>query len=104
MELQVGLGDLQNQKEHLTTFLQTHLKIVVSQDEDKLTVPSEKVSVQELQHVVTKFVYHQNLNSTHWVSVDGSTVKINRFKGADKKKEKSKKESPHQTAPQSWGL
>jgi len=64
----------------------------------------EEVSAQELQHVVTKFVYHKNLNGTHWVSIEGSTVKINRFKGIDKKKEKHEKEPPHQTAAQSWGL
>ena len=103
MELQVDLGDLQNEKENLSNFLQLHLKVAVSHFEDKLKVDSEKVSVQELQHVVTKFVYHRDLNGTHWVSVEGSTVKINRFKVIEKK-EKTKKESPHQTAAQSWGL
>jgi len=91
-------------KEKLTSFLQLHLKVTVSQFKDKLRVDSEKVSAHELQHIVTKFVYHQNLNSTHWVSIEGSTVKINRFKGVDNKKEKHKKEPPHQTAAQSWGL
>ncbi len=102
-ELKVDLGDLQNEKENLTSFLQLHLKVSVSQDEDKLRVASEKVSVQELQHVVNKFVYHQDLNGTHWVSVEGSTVKINRFRAIEKKK-KHEKEPPHQTAAQSWGL
>jgi hypothetical protein len=102
-ELKVDLGDLQSEKENLTSFLQLHLKVSVSQVEDKLRVDSEKVSVQELQHVVNKFVYHRDLNGTHWVSVEGSTVKINRFKPI-KKKGKTKKEPPHQTAAQSWGL
>jgi hypothetical protein len=91
--LKVDLGDLQNEKENLTSFLQTHLKISITQVEDNLMVNSEKVPVQELQHALTKFVYHRNLNSTHWVSVEGTTVKINRFKG-EKKKEKDKKEPP----------
>ena len=103
MELKVDLGDLQNEKENLTSFLQLHLKMVVSQVEDKVMVNSEKVSVQELEHVVNKFVYHRNLNGTHWVSVEGATVKINRFKVIEKK-EKPEKEPPHQTATQSWGL
>jgi hypothetical protein len=103
MELQVDLGDLQNEKENLTSFLQLHLKVSVSQVEDKLRLDSENVSVQELQHVVNKFVYHRDLNGTHWVSVEGSTVKINRFKGIEKE-EKHDKEPPHQTATQSWGL
>ncbi len=103
-ELQVDLGDLQNEKERLTSFLQLHLKVSVSQVEDKLSVDSEKVSAEELQHVVTKFVYHRDLNGTHWVSIEGATVKINRFKGIYKKKGKHEKEPQHQTAAQSWGL
>jgi len=80
MELKVDLGDLQDEKENLTSFLQLHLKVSVFHVEDKLRVDSEKVSVQELEHVVNKFVYHRDLNNTHWVSVEGATVKINRFK------------------------
>jgi hypothetical protein len=104
MGLQVDVGDLQNEKEQLSSFLQLHLKVSVASVQDKLTVDSEKLTAQELQHVVTKFIYHRNLNSTHWTSIEGTTVKINRFKGTDKKKEKDKKEPPHQTAAQSWGL
>jgi hypothetical protein len=103
MELKVDLGDLQNEKENLISFLQLHLKAPVSQVEDKVTVNSEKISVQELEHVVNKFVYHRDLNGTHWVSVEGATVKINRFNVIEKK-EKNEKEPPHQTAAQSWGL
>ncbi len=104
MELRVDLGDLQSEKERLSSFLQLKLKVNVVPVGDKLSVKSEKLYAQELQRVVTKFVYHRNLNSTHWVSVEGSTVKINRFKGAAKKKEKGKKDTLHQTAIQSWGL
>ena len=104
MDLQVDLGDLQNEKENLANFLQLHLKVSVSQKGNKLRVNSEKVSLPELRHIVNKFVYHRDLNVTHWVSVEGSTVKINRFKDTNKKKEKTEKEPPHQTAAQSWGL
>jgi hypothetical protein len=52
-ELQGDLGDLQKEKENLTSCLLLHLRVSVSQVEDKLRVDSEKVSVQELQHVVT---------------------------------------------------
>ena len=102
-ELQVDLGDLQNEKEKLTIFLQLHLKVSVSQVEDKLKIDSETVTLQELQHVVNKFVYHRDLNNTHWVSVEGTTVKINRLNIIEKK-ENPEKEPPHQTAAQSWGL
>jgi hypothetical protein len=102
-ELQVDLGDLRNEKENLTSFLQLQLKVPVSQVEDRVTVNSEKVSVVELEHVINKFVYHRDLNLTHWVSVEGTTVKNNMFKVTEKKK-KQEKEPPHQTAAQSWGL
>ena len=104
MELRVDLGDLQSEKERLSSFLQLKLKVNVVPVGDELSVKSEKLYAQELQRVVTKFVYHRSLNSTHWVSIEGSTVKINRFKGATKKKEKHKKDTLHQTAIQSWGL
>jgi hypothetical protein len=104
IELQVDLGDLQNEKKHLSSFLQSNLKVSVVPVENKLTVNSEKLSTQELQRVVTKFVYHRNFNNTHWVSIEGTTVKINRFKGTVKKTEKHKKNTLHQTPAQSWGL
>jgi len=104
-ELQVDLGDLQNEKERLSSFLQSNLKVAVVAAGNKLNVDSGKVSAQELQRVVTKFVYHRNFSNTHWVSVDGSTVKVNKFKSAAKKKEKRKKnDTLHQTPTQSWGL
>lgn len=50
------------------------------------------VSVQELEHAVNKFVHHRDLNVTHWFSVEGAgTVKINKFKGTDKKRETRKR-------------
>ena len=104
MELEVDLGDLVEEKEHLSSFLQSKLKISVVPVKDKLTLNSEKLSAGELQRAVTKFVYHRHFNSTHWVSIEGKTVKINRFKGAAKKKEKRKESTLHQTAVQSWGL
>ena len=104
VERQVDLGDLDNEKEHLSSFLQSNLEGSVTSSNNKLTVISENLSVRKLQRIVTKFIYHRNLNLTHWVSVEGTTVKINRFKGTAKKKEKHKKEAPHQTAIQSWGL
>ena len=104
IEFQVDFGDLDSEKERLSSFLQSNLQVSVTSSKNKLTVISENLSVQELQRVVTKFIYHRDLNLTHWVSIEGTTVKINRFKGTAKKKEKHKKEPPHQTAIQSWGL
>jgi len=103
-ELQIDFGDLQNEKEHLISFLQSN-NVSVALVKNKLTVNSEKLSAQELQRIVTKFLYHRNFNNTHWVSIEETTVKINRFKGSAKKeKQKKKEKASHQTAIQSWGL
>jgi hypothetical protein len=100
----VDLGDLQNEKEQLSTFLQSNLNVSVTPAENKLIVNSEKLPVWDLQQAVVKFVHRHNFSSTHWVSAEGTTVKINRFKGTEKKKEKRKKSGPHQNVVQSWGL
>ena len=102
--LQIDLGDLQDQKENLTSFLQSKLNVSVSSGKSKLVLDSEKVTVLELHQAVTKYVHRHNLGSTHWVSVQDETVKINRFKISEKKKEKHKKNKPHQSLTQSWGL
>jgi hypothetical protein len=104
IELQVDLDDLQNEKEQLASFLQSHLQVSVTPYGNKLRVNSEKLSAQELKRIMTKFVYHRNLNNTHWVSIEGTTVKINRFKRTAKKTEKHKGSAPHQTEIQSWGI
>ncbi len=104
-KLQVDLGDLLNERERLIHFIQTHLKATaVPHGKEKLTVDSENVTLSDLNHAVKKFVYSRGLNITHWVSLEGSTVKINRFKGHEKKKGKHERESPSQSLTQSWGL
>jgi hypothetical protein len=103
--LQVDLGDLQTEKETLVSFLKSNLNAPVTISDHKIILDSEKISVLELQRIVTKYVHRHNLSRTHWVSIKDRTVQINRFKGgSEKKKEKHKKNKPHQTLTQSWGL
>jgi hypothetical protein len=101
---QVDLGDLHKEKKQLSDFLESKLKLKVSENQNMLSFVSENVSPQELQRVVTKFLYHKNLNNTYYASIDGNTVKFNTFKNENRKPKKTKKESAHQTAAQSWGL
>jgi hypothetical protein len=100
----IDLGDAQDKKEKLTSFLEQHLKITVNPAKDKLAVESDNVSQTDVFMAVKKFVYHQGLNNTHYVSSEVSAVKIKRLEGSGKKKEKGKKEQPHQTEVQTWGL
>jgi hypothetical protein len=108
-KLQVDLGDLHDEREHLATFLNTKLKIEFTPMQNKLVVDSETLSPQELERVVNKFVYHRNLNSTHWVSLEGKVVKINKFQNKDKKEEKKpdkhkKTSGSASNITQNWGL
>jgi hypothetical protein len=89
-KLQVDLGDLHDEKENLSSFLHSTLKIDATLSQNKLSIGSEELSPQELQRVVTKFVYRRNLNGTHWVSLEGGVVKINKFRSI-KKPEKIRK-------------
>src|SRR4030043_532259 len=78
--LQVELGELTDEKDKLTSFLNTKLKINLTFSQNKLSVESETLSPEDLERAVNKFVYHQNLNRLYWVALEGRTVKINTFK------------------------
>jgi hypothetical protein len=106
-KLEVDLGDLENELEHLSSFLKSSAKVDFVSSKGRLSSDSEKIAPQELQKIVTKFIYRRNLNSSHWVSLDGNVVKINKFKSDSKKPEKQhKKSSPSSSTSitQSWGL
>ena len=106
-KLQVDMGDLEDEKERLCDFIEQNLKVEVDSGDKKLLIDSDKISTQELKHLITKFIYRRNLNSTHWVSLERETIKIKRFKNSTKKPkkpEKNKKSPAHQTITQSWGL
>ncbi len=93
--LQVDLGDLHDEKDKLTSFLNAKLKVNVVYSQNKLSIDSETLSPEELERAVNKFVYHKNLNTTYYVSLEGRVVKINRFKNA----KKPEKISKHPTSP-----
>jgi hypothetical protein len=90
-KLKVDLGELQDEREHLSSFLRSNLKVDVTSSDNKLLIDSEELSPQELKGIVSKFVYHRNLNNAYWVALESGVVKINRFKGV-KKHEKRKKQ------------
>jgi hypothetical protein len=91
-KLKVDCGELEDGKDQLSNFLRKNLNEEVASDDHNLSVYSEKMSPQELKGLVNKFIYHQHLNSRYWVALEGSNVKIHKFK--EKKSEKKKKHSP----------
>ena len=102
--VEVDMADLDGEKENLASFLRSHFKLNSSITHKGLELNMDDVSTYSLARMVNKFVYHKNLNSTHWVTVENNVVKTKRFKGTTKKKEKPKKSMAHQNITQSWGL
>jgi hypothetical protein len=88
------MGDLQSEKENLSNFLRSHFKVDSSPSYEGLNLNTEDVPPRELERMVNKFVYHRNLNSTHWVALEKNAVKINRFKHHKKTKENKHPVSP----------
>ena len=105
-KLTIDTGDLQNKQEKLITYLQTHYNINTIPNKHGLTIDIHDTSLIELKKAVTKFIYHQNLNHTHWVSLESDCVKINKFKTAKKENttKKQKRNQQHESITQSWGL
>ncbi len=103
-KLLIDLGDLEDERENLVNFLKANLKAEIKVEKGKLEADPEKVKAQDLQRLVTKFIYKRNLNGTHFVSANGSTVKVERFKGAKKPEKDKKNGARHQSITQSWGL
>ena len=92
--LQVDLGELHDEKDKLTSFLNSKLKVNLTFSQNKLSIESEELSPEDLERAVNKFVYHQNLNRLYWVALEGRTVKINKFKNAKKPEKVRKNPTP----------
>jgi hypothetical protein len=101
-KLKVDLGELEDERESLSRFLRTTLKVEVASDDNGISIDSEKLSPEELTRLVNRFIYHQNLNNKYWVTLEGSVVKINKFKGAEKHKKRKKKATPPSTIKHGW--
>jgi hypothetical protein len=101
--VKVDMADLDGEKSSLAEFLLSHFKLDSTVTSKGLEVNQDKAPTASIANMVTKFLYHKNLNSTHWVTLENNVVKISRFKSA-KKKEKHGKSSPSQNITQSWGL
>ncbi len=102
--VKVDMGDLDAEKTILADYLNSQFKLNSSINSRGLELNMEDVQTYSLVTMVKKFIYHKNLNTTHWVNAENNVVKINRFKGTAKKKEKHEKGASHQSISQSWGL
>lgn len=90
----MDLGDLQNERESISSFLRSKLKVEITSRGNKLLIDFEILSPKELKRLVNKFVYHRNLMNKYWVGLEGNIMKINKFKRLKRKKRKEKRTSP----------
>lgn len=88
--LKVELGELETEKSNLVTFLNSKLKGKVTSSGKQVIVESETLSIKELQKIVLKFIYHQNLMNKYWIELQKNGVKINKFTHTEKHKNKKK--------------
>ena len=98
----MNLGELEDERESLASFLRTTLKVEITSYGNDVLVDSEKLSPQELQRLVNKFIYHRHLNNKYWASLEGGAVRINNFKVAKKSGEQKKKGTPPATIKHGW--
>jgi len=98
----VDLGELEDERESLSSFLRAKLGVDVTSSSNKVLVYSEDLSSKDLKRLVNKFVYHRNLMNRYWVALEGDVVKINKFKHSEKKEKRGKKGTPPSTIKHGW--
>ncbi|MFQ6081345.1 MAG: hypothetical protein ACE5OW_06730 [Candidatus Bathyarchaeia archaeon] len=100
--LKVDLGELEDERERLSSFLRSKLKADVVSKGNKVLVDSENLSSKELKRLVNKFVYRRNLMNKYWVALEGDTVRIEKFKRSEKHEKRKKKGTPPSTIRHGW--
>lgn len=101
-KLKVDLGELEDERGSLSTFLRSELKVDATSSGNKVLVDSENLSSKELKRLVNKFVYRRNLMNKYWVALEGMVVKVNKFKHSEKEKRRKKKGTPPSTIKHGW--
>lgn len=101
-ELRVDLGDLESEKENLSSFLTAKLKVDVTSSGNKIMVGSNDLDVEDLKKLVTKFIYHQNLMNKYWAQVKSDSVQIKAFRRDEKREKKEHKRTQPSTIKHGW--
>lgn len=98
----MDLGELRDERESLSSFLRSKLKVDVTSKGNKILVNSENLSSKELKKTVHKFVYRRNLMNKYWVALESDVVKINKFKRSKKHKKRKEEETPPSIIKHGW--
>ena len=101
--LDVHVGELEDdERELLVGFLRSSLSVDVVLSGGKVSIDSGSLSLEELKRLVTKFVYHRNLNRRYWVKVEGNSVRVGRFEKAKKHEKRRKEATSPRTITHGW--
>ena len=98
----MDLGELGDERESLSSFLRSKLKVDVTSRGNKVLVNSENLSSKELKRMVNKFVYRRNLMNKYWVALESGVVKINKFKRSKKHEKRKKEGTPPSIIRHGW--
>jgi translation initiation factor IF-3 len=101
--VKVDMADLDTEKTNLSQFLSSEYKLNSTITPKGLELNTEDTQISSVLIMVKKFIHNKNLSSTHGVNAENNTIKIYKFKGTAKKKEKHDK-TAHQNITQSWGV
>jgi len=101
-KLKVDLGGMEDERESLSSFLRSKLKVDVTSSGGKVLVDSLNLSSKELKRMVNKFVYHRNLMNKYWVALESDVVKIKKLKRSEKKEKRKKKGTQPSTVKHGW--
>jgi len=101
-KLRVDLGELEEERETLSNFLRTKLKVDINSSGNKVLVDSESIPPKELKRLVNKFVHRRNLMNKYWVALEKDVVKINKFKRPEKNEKRKSKATPPSTIKHGW--
>ena len=78
--LEVDVAALEKaDREALSGFLRLSLSVDVVLSGGRISIESDVLSIEDLRRLVTKFVYHRNLNGLFWVGLGGGVVRVHRF-------------------------
>ena len=99
----IDLGELEpDEKELISGFLRSSLKVDAVVNGGKASVDSEQFSLEELKRLVNKSVYRRNLNHKYWVALEDEIVKIRKFEKAKKQEKRRREEIPPSTIAHGW--
>jgi len=101
-KLKVNIRELKGERELLSDFLRSKLRIDITASENELLIDSENLLPEDLKRFVNKFIYHRGLMNKYWVALTGNVVKVKKLKHSKKHEKEKGKGTPPSTIKHGW--